>query len=134
MGSSLLLGLQRKDIFLFGSVEYFFEEGELLVGMIILVFTFIFPILKYFILFLKIIEVKLKSGKIIDTIIDIINKWAMLDVFVVALIIINMKLNSILLASKLKVGTTYFALSILLLMICSVYLKYQGKMAEKINK
>lgn len=123
----MLLGLKKQDIYLFGSVEYFFEEGEFFVGGIILTFTFIFPILKYIFLFLKIINVQLKSGKIIDIVIDIINKWAMLDVFVVALIIINMKLNSILLASKLKVGTTYFALSILLLMICSVYLKYQAK-------
>lgn len=123
--SSMFLGLSKSDIYLFGSVEYFYGEGEWFIGTIILVFTFIFPILKYFILFFKIIDIQMhKTHRFIDVFIEIINKWAMLDVFVVALIIINMKMSSIILVSKLQIGTTYFAVSVLLLMVCSLYLKY----------
>ena len=126
MGSRKLM-LIKEDIYLIGSVEYFYNEGELFLGTLILTFTFIFPILKYLYLGTKLIGVKFKGGKFAEIFIDIINKWAMLDVFVVALIIINMKMNSFIIKSTVKAGTTYFAISILLLMICSLWLKYTEK-------
>ncbi|MGB0862879.1 MAG: paraquat-inducible protein A [Saprospiraceae bacterium] len=125
--SSMFLGLKTQDIYLFGSVEYFYEEGEWFIGSILLIFTFIFPILKYIVVFSKIIEKNFKGSRLLDVFIEIINKWAMLDVFVVALIIINMKMSSIIIVSKLQIGTTYFAASVILLMTCSLYLKYQTK-------
>ena len=125
--SSMFLGLTTQDIYLFGSVKYFFGEDEWFIGSILLIFTFIFPVLKYIIVFSKIIEKNFKGSRLLDIFIEIINKWAMLDVFVVALIIINMKMNSIIIVSKLQIGTTYFAASVILLMCCSTYLKFQTK-------
>lgn len=125
--SSMFLGLKVQDIYLFGSVEYFFAEGEWFIGSILLIFTFIFPILKYIIVFSKIIGKNFEGSRLLDIFIEIISKWAMLDVFVVALIIINMKMGSIIIVSKLQSGTGYFAASIILLIICSTYLKFQTK-------
>lgn len=121
--NSVLLGLQRNDIYLIGSVEYFFEEREYFVGTLILVFTFIFPIFKYIFLGFKVLNIRLTFEKAIAGVVELINKWAMLDVFVVALIIINMKFNSLFITSSIKSGTTYFAASVLVMMICSWIVK-----------
>jgi paraquat-inducible protein A len=128
--STTMFLLSKKEIYLKDSVQFFFDEGELFIGVLILVFTFIFPILKYLYLGSKLIGFQFKGSKMSEVIIDIINKWAMLDVFVVALIIINMKMNSAIIKSTLKSGATYFAISILLLMVCSLWIKY----SEKWNK
>lgn len=125
--STTMFLLSKKEIYLIDSVEFFFDEGELFIGLLILIFTFIFPILKYIYLGLKLIGIQFKGSKISAIIIDIINKWAMLDVFVVALIIINMKMNSALINSTLKAGASYFAASVLLLMVCSLWIKYSEK-------
>ena len=121
--NSVLLGLQRNDIYLIGSIEYFFEEREYFVGTLILVFTFIFPIFKYIFLGLKVLNIRFTFEKVLAGAIELINKWAMLDVFVVALIIINMKFNSLIVTSSIKSGTTYFAASVLIMMICSWIVK-----------
>ncbi len=55
----------------------------------------------------------------IATTLDIINKWSMLDVFVVAVLILNMKFDSNIIVSKLEIGTTLFAVSVILLMSSS---------------
>ena len=126
MGSRKLVFV-HENIYLIGSVEFFFNEGEIFLGVLILTFTFIFPILKYLYLGTKLIGWKFKGGNYASIFIDIINKWAMLDVFVIALVIINMKMNSLIIKSTIKAGTTYFAVSILLLMVCSLWIKYSEK-------
>jgi uncharacterized paraquat-inducible protein A len=55
----------------------------------------------------------------VATALEIINKWSMLDVFVVAVLILNMKFDSDIIVSKLEAGTTLFAVSVLLLMTSS---------------
>ena len=46
-----------------------------------------------------------------------------LDVFIVALIILNMKFDSLFINTQLKIGTTYFAISLVLMMISSFILR-----------
>ena len=55
----------------------------------------------------------------ISTALEIINKWSMLDVFIVAVLILNMKFDSDIIISRLESGTTLFAISIVLMMISS---------------
>ena len=61
---------ERQNNSLFSSlgVEYFFEEGELFIGVLILVFTFIFPILKYIYLGSKLVGFQFKGSKISEII------------------------------------------------------------------
>jgi uncharacterized paraquat-inducible protein A len=47
----------------------------------------------------------------------------MLDVFVVAVLILNMKFDSSIIVSKLEAGTTLFAMSVVLLMTSSFIAK-----------
>lgn len=129
MRTTMLL-LHKKDIYLLGTFQYFYEEGELFIAVILLIFTFILPIFKYFFLGLKLLNITPSSSKAVNIVIEIINKWAMLDVFVVALIIINLKMNSTFVNAELKMGTSYFAASILLMMFCSMWLKYNPAQKE----
>jgi uncharacterized paraquat-inducible protein A len=75
--------------------------------------------LKYIFIALRLINVQFSQAKWVTYLIEIVNKWAMLDVFVVALIIVNMKFHSILISASIEIGTTFFAISVLLLMVSS---------------
>ena len=131
MGTKLFLRIAREDVYLLGSVQTFFDQGEWFLGSIILVFTFILPIGKYIFLGLRLLGVVLPQQKAVSYGMEIINKWAMLDVFVVAVFILNLKFDSLIIVTSLKAGTTYFALSILLLMTCSFILSKQEDSSSK---
>lgn len=125
MSSEIISGWWSEEhIYLIDSVDYFFKEGEMVIGTIVLLFSIVFPILKYIFLGLETIGFhKLSKIKVLNLFLEIINKWAMLDVFVVALVIINMKFDSILIKTKINIGATYFALSIVILTVCAFILK-----------
>lgn len=115
-------------VYISTSFSYFFEKGELFVGLLLLFFTIIFPILKYVFLFLTLLGRQMPRHGAVATALEIINKWSMLDVFVVAVLILNMKFDSDIIVSKLEAGTTLFAMSVVLLMTSSFITK---KMIDK---
>lgn len=121
--NSMLIGLSRKPIYLFSSIKYFFAEKEYFIGMLLFIFTIVFPVFKYFFIGFRLINFQFGQRKWVEILVEIINKWAMLDVFVVAVIIVNMKFNSLIISTEIKVGTTFFAISVLLLMTASFILK-----------
>ena len=130
MGSELLMGLKRSEVYLTDSIEYFYENGDWFIGSVILVFTFILPILKYLFLGTQLIPIKFPKHKWVGHVLQIINKWAMLDVYIVALLIMNFKFESTILDNYVMSGTKWFAASILLLMGCSYILSQStGKLA-----
>jgi paraquat-inducible protein A len=106
-------------VYISTSFQYFFEKGEVFIGLLLLFFTIIFPIIKYIFLFLTLLGKKIPRHGAVATALEIINKWSMLDVFVVAVLILNMKFDSTIIVSKLKSGTTLFAMSVVLLMTSS---------------
>jgi paraquat-inducible protein A len=110
-------------VYIFTSFRYFFDKGEFFIGILLLFFTIIFPVIKYLFLFLTLFGKKMPGNVVIATGLEIINKWSMLDVFVVAVLILNMKFDSTIIISKLEIGTTLFAISILLLMTSSFVAK-----------
>jgi paraquat-inducible protein A len=90
-----------------------FNNGDIFLGSVILLFTIIFPILKYISLFI-IIGTKenpklVKLSKVLKT----LGKWSMLDVFVIAMIILIFKVKGGLFSIEIKMGTIYFALSVM---------------------
>ena len=103
--------IKKDHIYLHTSFNYFFDQGEFFIGLLLLLFTIIFPILKYIFLFATLSGRKLPSHQFINTALEIINKWSMLDVFVVAVLILNMKFDSDIILSKLGSGTTLFAIA-----------------------
>lgn len=114
------LVLKRDYIYLYSSFRFFFAKGEPFIGFLLLFFTIIFPACKYIFLLVTLAGRRLPRHRFLNTALEVINKWAMLDVFVVAVLILNLKFDSKIIVSKLEHGTTLFALSVLLMMICSL--------------
>lgn len=119
-----LITVNHEYIYLSTAYRYFFDKGEVFIGVLLLAFTIIIPMLKYIFLSLAIFNVRFKSQQAFMITLDVLNKWSMLDVFVVALIIMNMKFNSKFIISNMKSGAGWFAASVLLLMVCSLLMKY----------
>lgn len=109
--------LKKEYIYLGTSFNYFINNNEIFIGIILLLFTIIFPAVKYVFLFATLSGVKFSRHQYISIILEIINKWAMLDVFVVAVLILNMKFDSTIIISRMEKGTTFFAISVILMMI-----------------
>ncbi len=101
------------EVNVFDSIKMFFDSNDYFIGIIILLFTFIIPLCNYIVLLIQI-----TSGKTFKYLPDL-NKWSMLDVFVVALILINFKMQSTssIMIMQLQIGTTYIAIAVLLRMI-----------------
>ncbi len=112
--------IKEDYVYISTSFRYFFDNGEVFIGLLLLFFTIIFPIIKYIFLFLTLSGRKMPRHTAIATALEIINKWSMLDVFVVAVLILNMKFGSAIIVSRLESGTTLFAISVLLLMTSSL--------------
>jgi paraquat-inducible protein A len=123
MGAEVLLGLKSTEISLTDSFEYFFKRKEWILGGVLLLFTFILPILKFGFLGTRLLNIQLSRGPVAEHILSIINKWAMLDVYIVALLIMTFKFESTIIDNYVMIGTGYFAMSILLMMVCSYFLK-----------
>ena len=110
--------ISSDDVWLYTSIEYFFKAGEYLLGAIILMFTIIFPIFKYLELSNRLFNA-VKTGPMVSKFLSYTDKWSMLDVFIVALLIMNYKMDSSIISMDIRIGTTFFAISIILRMLVS---------------
>ncbi|WP_435578484.1 paraquat-inducible protein A [Gilvibacter sp.] len=110
--------LEEESMRLVGSIDYFWEEGDVFLALVILIFTIVFPIIKYLDLSVRLAAPQLLPRKLVSILKDL-DKWSMLDVFLVALLILNFKLDTSLITMNLEVGTSFIALSVILRMISS---------------
>ncbi len=118
-----VLGIQLKhqEVTLFDSVRMFWESSEYLVASIILVFTFILPILKY-------IELALRLGTGRQFLkLQSVDKWNMIDVFLVAMLLLNFKMNSRFIVMRLEMGTNFIALAVLTRLVTILLVDGFGK-------
>jgi len=120
MTSRLFFKFDRPDIYLWSSVRSFYTSGDWFLAGLLFIFTFLLPILKWIYLGWSIWSGH-SQGQL-QWWLEIINKWAMLDVFIVAVILVNLKLSSLVIVTSLGVGLTYFALSVLCLQGLSFWL------------
>lgn len=99
--------LKSQDVTLFDSIRMFWDSSEYLIASIIFVFTFILPISKY-------IEmgVRLFTGRNFP-LWQGVDKWNMIDVFLVAMLLLNFKMNSNFIVMSLGLGTNFIALAVL---------------------
>ena len=73
-----------KDISILQSVIILFEEGLYFLSILILIFSTVFPILKYIYLFNFTFDINYFKKSVL---MNIISNWSMTDVFVISLII-----------------------------------------------
>lgn len=121
--STSLLGftLQRESYRLTDSIHYFLEHEDLFLAMVILVFTLVFPVLKYVDLGVRLFSPNTFSHKFIQ-ILKHLDKWSMIDVFLVALLILNFKLDTSMISMELQMGTTFIAISVVLRILASHFI------------
>jgi len=97
-------------------------KNEMLLYWVMLIFTFIVPILKMAGLSFELFFSKSSSGK--SRIISLLSKWAMVDVLVLAVLIACMKSGSGLVEMTSSNGLSYFAASVIVSLIISTLLPY----------
>ena len=101
------INLSYEALNLFDSISLFFKSKEYLLATIILIFTFIVPVTKYIELIFRLIQNK------VSKISHHLDKWNMLDVFLVSLLLLNFKMNSSIIVMELRIGTTFIALAVI---------------------
>lgn len=102
------IGFRQTDVNIFDSVVLFYESGDWFIAGVILIFTFIFPAVKYVELVVRLITSRPADSRAAN-----LDKWNMLDVFLVALLLLNFKMNSSFIVMELEVGTLYIALAVI---------------------
>ncbi len=127
-GSFYILGLTRqlfvseqfffieKEVTLLNSIRMLFEHDENFLGTIIFTFTIVFPIFKYILLLLSLLIKEKEQISRLNRWLSVISKWSMLDVYIVALLLLNMKFDSRIVNMELKEGVVWFSVSIILIM------------------
>lgn len=110
---------------LIGSLITLAEEASLdsvLLLAVIFLFTFVFPIAKLVTLFLQILNLHRKWENRATKIVETIGHFSMVDVFVIALMVLMLKLD-LLVKVYIHAGFYAFTASILLTIGLSMYLK-----------
>lgn len=114
----------ENTISLFSTITGLYEQKEWFLFVVIALFSLCVPIIKITSLLL-ILNLEYKKGSLLDKslhIIELIGKWSMLDVFVVALLLVSVKLG-VLAKVEVHYGLTIFAASVLLTMSLSLWIQ-----------
>lgn len=120
----------KKSVNIFDSVELFFDTGDYLIAGIILLFTFVFPVVKYLELLHKLIVWKQEENGPTRWWLQNMDKWNMLDVFVVALLLLNFKMQDGLLVMEMSLGSLFIALSVVTRIITIIIITNSKKRDE----
>ncbi len=134
-----LLSLEKLYFFentvsLFSTVTGLFAQKEWFLFFIIAIFSLCIPVIKIASLLL-IVNVEYKQGSFLDKslhVIETLGKWSMLDVFVVALLLVSVKLG-VLAKVEVHYGLYVFAASVLLTMGLSFWIYHLSKNIHQDN-
>ena len=123
-----LLTLQKlyfieNTISLISTIQTLYNDNDWLLFVVITLFSLCIPVIKIISLLL-ITNVDFEPGSFLDktlTVIETLGKWSMLDVFVVALLLVSVKLGAL---AKVEVhyGLYVFAFSVILTMALSFWI------------
>lgn len=118
----------QDEISILGACFQLLEEGELPLFLIILVFSIIFPATKLAFAFDAWVRLQRADADLHRTLhwIETLGKWSMLDVFVVALIVVMVKLSYVS-DVTVQLGLYVFALAVLLSMISVKVIAMQAR-------
>lgn len=121
-----------RNIMLFRTIHELFEDGEAFLGLAILMFTIFFPVTKYTALVWILMTRSSAAKRVVLRWLKSWGQWSMGDVFVIAFMVVFMKINTSVISStrlaqiRVKVevlpGLYLFAASVVLAMIVSMML------------
>ncbi len=140
----LLLGLERpilelekfwifeNRVSMWSGMISLFDEGELLLGTVVLVFAVVFPICKNLLVLAILYGVRL-TRRHADNILHwlaLLGKWSMLDVFIVAILVTSVKLGALAQAHT-GPGLYFFLVSVLLTNSVSTWLDWKHPFIDR---
>ena len=118
----VILSFESKGIL--GSIQKLFENGELIVGITILLFSIIVPLLKIITLIFTILFRNYRFSHHLVEFFKHIGKWSMIDVFVVATFLVYLTSNRGTSShAEIEVGLYFFLAYVILSMITTMKLK-----------
>jgi paraquat-inducible protein A len=122
-----------RQVSIAGGIGTLLREGEIAVGLVLLIFSIIFPIGKLGLLW-AIAQAKQRNEfkPELTNLIDRLGKFSMLDVFVLALLVIALKKLPGGSKIELGFGAYMFAASVLLSMVIPVWLK-EGALKARLD-
>jgi len=103
--------------YLLGIIRSLFQDGSIFLGVIIFLFSVVFPVLKIVlsaIYMLRTMKYSSKTSKGILSTIGLVSKWSMADVFIVAVIIVMFKAKGFNFKFSAQTGIYCYALSAML--------------------
>lgn len=101
------IGLNRKTISVFDTITLFWQTKDYLLAIIIGLFVVVLPIVKYIELIYRIVR-NTNNRKFSN-----LDRWNMLDVFLVALLLLNFKMNEFSIVMDLRIGTAFIAAAVI---------------------
>jgi len=120
----------HKDASLLQVLTSLRENGEIFLFTIMLLFTFIVPLVKMFALCYQVMVASSCNG---NKVLSFISKWAMLDVLVMAVLISTMKSENGMVEITGNTGLVYFSLSVIMSMLVTIWISYPEKSTYKSN-
>ena len=107
---------EKNTFTIMSGIENLYHDRQFFLAFVIFFFSIVFPVLKLGALYaIWFFPMRVESRQRILHGLSVLGKWSMLDVFVVAVIIVSVKLGALASATPEK-GIYYFAMSILLAM------------------
>ena len=124
-----------RQVSIAGGIATLLSEGEYIIGLVILIFSILFPIGKLCILWAI---AQTKHSQISQTglakLIDRLGKFSMLDVFVLALLVIALKRLPGGSRIELGIGVYLFGASVLLSMLVPIWLKGESTRSGAVSE
>jgi uncharacterized paraquat-inducible protein A len=124
-GDILGISFKEEHVTFFKSIAILENQGYVILSYALIFFVLVIPCLKYITLLLNLFSAKLFTGEFNEAILYL-QKYAMVDVFVIALLLIGSKNNPIF-DLKIELGTYALLVSIITSMILSINLKLKRK-------
>lgn len=113
--------LWKNEYSVIGGVKGLWEQGQYVLASILFFFSVVFPICKLAMLgFLWFVRLAEQRRQMVLHWLGVLGKWSMLDVFVVAILIVLVKLGPLAKVEPQR-GIYWFAAAIFLSMITSMY-------------
>ena len=110
-----------EEITVFKSAQLFYESKEYLLATVIVFFTVVIPVVEFSALTVRIFNSRT------NRFLQHLDKWNMLDVFLVALLLLNFKMQSNIMVMQLKKGTTFVALSVIFRILAVIFIANNKK-------
>ena len=125
MAKTTLLGfnISAESIYLTETIRHFYESGDWFMVAIIGITTLVFPIFKYLDMVNRILCI-IPVNEFYEKVMAQLDKWSMIEVFVIALVILSVKTNSSFMSMSVKSGVYFLAASVIIRMLISSYMGF----------